>query len=53
LVVPFTASAVLDLVSFGVVVAIEGEAIVSPATIPKRNNSGASFMIITLMMVVA
>ena len=47
----FTASAVLELVSFGVVVAIEGEAIVSPATIRKRNNSCASFMIITLMHV--
>ncbi|HEV8328145.1 MAG TPA: hypothetical protein VGQ08_11725 [Nitrospiraceae bacterium] len=32
---------------------IEGDAIVSPATIPKRNNRCASFVIITLMMVVA
>ena len=51
--VPITASAVLDLVPCGVVVAIEGDAIVSPATIRKRRNSCARFMIITLMTVVA
>jgi hypothetical protein len=53
LIVPFTASVALDLVPFGVVVANEGDAIVSPAAIPERNNRCASFMIFTLMMCVA
>src|SRR4249920_226410 len=52
LIVLFTASVALDLVPFGVVVASEGDAMVSPATIPERNKRCASLMIFTLMMVV-
>jgi len=52
LIVLFTASVALDLVPFGVEVASEGDAMVSPATIPERNKRCASLMIFTLMMVV-
>lgn len=42
-IVPFTASVAFDLVVFGVVVASEGDAMVSPATIHDRNKRCASF----------
>jgi hypothetical protein len=38
LIVPFTASVVLELVPFGVAVANEENAVVSPATIPEKIN---------------
>jgi len=49
---PFTASVALEVVPFGVVVASEGDAMVSPAIIPERNSRYASIMIFMLMMVV-
>jgi hypothetical protein len=52
LIAPFTASVALEVVPFGVVVASEGDAMVSPAIIPERNSRYASIMIFMLMMVV-
>jgi hypothetical protein len=42
----------VDSISFGVSVANEGDAVVSPATMTERNNRYVSFLIFMLMMVV-